>query len=73
MPQMTCPECNAVISLRDGDAKAGRTARCTQCGVSVPVRTTGEAPVTFPQRHKDETMLDLSEAVKEVRKRRKKS
>ncbi len=73
MPQMTCPECSAVIPLHDGDIKAGRTARCQQCGVSVPVRTSGDPAVMFPQRKKDETMLDLSEAVKEVRKRRKKS
>jgi len=72
MPQLTCPECKTVIPLRDGDAKSGRTARCPQCGVSVPVKT-GETAVMFPQRPKDETLLDLSEAVKEVRKRRKKN
>jgi hypothetical protein len=68
--QLSCPECKVAIPLRDGDAAPGRTVRCPQCGVSVPVRAA--EPVAFPKKPKDETLLDLSEAVKAVKKRRKK-
>jgi predicted Zn finger-like uncharacterized protein len=69
MRTVTCPECKSALPLQDADAAGRSTVRCPSCGVSVPVQ--GADAVAFPRKHKDETMLDLSEAVKAVRKRRR--
>ncbi len=69
MPTITCPECKSSITFKDDKAMAGRTIRCPRCGVSVPVAA--EAPA-FPKKNAEETILDISDAVKAVRRKRSK-
>jgi DNA-directed RNA polymerase subunit RPC12/RpoP len=72
MPSAACPKCGTEVPVSDADTRSGRSFRCPGCGVSVPLRRGPEEPVAFPKAKNDETMLDLSEAVRAVRRKRAK-
>jgi len=65
VPTITCPQCRAVFA-----APAGKAVACPECGVRL--KTRAPEPVAFPEAAREETMLDLSEAIKAVRRKMKK-
>ncbi|MBI2931399.1 MAG: zinc-ribbon domain-containing protein [Planctomycetes bacterium] len=73
MQTLTCPECKMGFTVDPKKLpKGSMNVRCPQCGGSVKLgQSAPPESVAFPDKEKDETMLDLSDAVKALRKKNK--
>lgn len=67
-PTVSCPACRTEVKFTTEDLLERRPKPCPKCGQAVSASPAGGPEnVDFPKVKMDETCLDLSDAVREIR------